>query len=313
MYQASVPSRPPLALIASGHEWLVRSFESVLGPHGYAALRAYTGAQARDHARTARPDAIFVDVCLDDLRGIDLCRSLRSDPHLPPGTPILLIASGPATRQARLDALRSGAWEILGLPLDAEEILLKLGTYVTAKLDADRAREESLLDPETGFYNARGLLRRIRELGSDAARNRRALACIVLSPEEAAGEGTDGTDPIGSLVQVLQESCRQSDVVGRLGSSEFVVLAQDTDPSGAADLARRLAAVAEAWNTGGQATSPSSIQIHAGIFAVPDFRDPMIQPIDLLMRAAMALRRSRSEKGHGRIRAFDAGGPVTLG
>src|SRR3989449_2369729 len=42
----------------------------------------------------------------------------------------------------------------------------KIGAYVRAKLDADRARAEGLLDPMTGLYNRQGLARRARELGS---------------------------------------------------------------------------------------------------------------------------------------------------
>ena len=39
-------SHPPLVLIASSQEWHARSLESILGPHGYAVVRAYTGKQA---------------------------------------------------------------------------------------------------------------------------------------------------------------------------------------------------------------------------------------------------------------------------
>src|SRR4051812_17285291 len=39
-------SRPPLVLIANDQEWSARSLESILGPNGYAVVRAYTGQQA---------------------------------------------------------------------------------------------------------------------------------------------------------------------------------------------------------------------------------------------------------------------------
>ena len=42
----SAPSRPPLVLIANGQEWSIRSLESILAPHGYAVLRAFSGHQA---------------------------------------------------------------------------------------------------------------------------------------------------------------------------------------------------------------------------------------------------------------------------
>ncbi|HEX7051964.1 MAG TPA: response regulator [Longimicrobiales bacterium] len=298
--------------MASAHEWLARSFESVLGPNGFAVLRAYTGAQALDHARDAQPDAIFLDVSLSDVHGVDICRTLRADPHTAPGTPIFLITSGPTSRQERLDALRSGAWELFTPPLDAEELLLKLGTYVTAKMDADRAREESLLDRLTGFYNIRGLLRRVRELGSDAFRYHRALACIAFSPD---GDGESEPDdaaanrlPLDRLARLFKEMCRASDTIARLGQNEFIIVAPNTDSAGALDLARRLTAAAEAATD----EDEEPVRLRAGLYAVPDFQEAAIQPVEMLVRATMALRRSQTEPGAERIRAFDISGPVSL-
>ena len=53
------PSRPPLALLANDQEWSARSLESILGPNGYAVLRAYTGRQALEMARSSLPDVVM--------------------------------------------------------------------------------------------------------------------------------------------------------------------------------------------------------------------------------------------------------------
>ena len=37
---------PPIVLVANDQEWSARSLESVLGPHGFATVRAFTGRQA---------------------------------------------------------------------------------------------------------------------------------------------------------------------------------------------------------------------------------------------------------------------------
>src|SRR5262245_57140608 len=36
---------PPLVLVANDQEWSTRSLESVLGPRGFATVRAFTGKQ----------------------------------------------------------------------------------------------------------------------------------------------------------------------------------------------------------------------------------------------------------------------------
>src|SRR5689334_15369680 len=79
MFDSDRPSRPPLILIANEQEWSARSLESILGPNGYAVVRAYTGRQTLDLVRTAQPDAVVLDVRMSDMDGLEVCQALRSD------------------------------------------------------------------------------------------------------------------------------------------------------------------------------------------------------------------------------------------
>src|SRR3712207_5463521 len=94
--------RPPLVLIANDQEWSARSLESILGPNGYAVLRASSGRQTLELARTAQPDAVILDVRLPDIGGLSLCEMLRDDHRTNPVMPVIVIASGPAPRAERL-------------------------------------------------------------------------------------------------------------------------------------------------------------------------------------------------------------------
>src|SRR5215210_7958321 len=182
----------PLVLIANDQEWSARSLESILGPSGYSVVRAYTGQQALERARTAQPDLIILDAQMPDIHGFEICRMLRTDPRFSATTPIVITTSGPSGRTQRLEAYRAGAWEFLGQPLDGEALLLKLATFLQSKRQVDILREENLLDSGTGLYNMRGLARRAHEIGADAFRRRDALACVVFSPEsEGPGEPPD--------------------------------------------------------------------------------------------------------------------------
>jgi diguanylate cyclase (GGDEF)-like protein len=309
---ADAASRTPVAVIANHQEWSARSLESILGPSGYAVLRAYSGQQVLDQMRGANPDLYLLDTSLPDMHGVELCRTLRADPHVTATTPILLTTAGPSTREQRLEGLRAGAWDFLGLPLDSEELLLRLDAYVKAKMEADSVRDEGLLDHLTGLYNIRGLLRRARELGSDASRHQRALACIVFSPElaseqapttEAVAEDEDST-AMSRLVGVFKATGRVSDAIGRLGQNEFVVLAPDTDPAGALRLAERLTTAAESG--GVDVDKPTSrVRLRAGYYAVPNFQEASIEPVEMLVRATMALRSSQASPGGERIHFFD--------
>jgi two-component system, cell cycle response regulator len=85
----------PLVLIANDQEWSARSLESILGPSGYSVVRAYTGQQALERARTAQPDLIILDAQMPDVHGFEVCRLLRSDPRFSATTPIVITTSGP--------------------------------------------------------------------------------------------------------------------------------------------------------------------------------------------------------------------------
>jgi PleD family two-component response regulator len=302
-------SAAPLVLIANDQEWSARSLESILGPSGYAVVRAYTGQQALERARTSQPDLIILDAQMPDMHGFDVCRALRDDPRFSATTPIVITTSGPSGRTQRLEAYRAGAWEFLGQPLDGEALLLKLGTFLQSKQQVDVLREENLLDSGTGLYNMRGLARRAREIGSDAVRRREALACVVFAPE--TGPETDDEAPDEELLRlsdqvgaVFRQVGRGSDAIGRLGPGEFAVIAPATGPEGAVRLVDRLGGAVEATRIpvrGGE----RSVRVRAGYCAVPDFAESPVDAAELLLRATTALRDLTRGGDPDRIRAFE--------
>lgn len=291
---------PPLVLLASDQEWSTRSLESVLGPHGFASVRAYTGRQALELIRRTHPDVVIIDSGMPDIPGVDLCQQLRNDPEFPSSTPVIMTTAGPASRSQRLDAYRVGVWEYLSLPVDAEALILKLSAFVRAKREIDRSREESLLDDATGLYNVRGLARRARELGAEASRRHAALACVAITASNTVSADAEELDP--RLAEEIGELCRRtarsSDAIGRLGRSDFAILAPATNPAGAVRLAERLRDGALSAVGGSE-----SFEIRAGYCAYEDFSQSPVDAVELLLRAATALRHSRASDD-ARIRGY---------
>jgi PleD family two-component response regulator len=309
MAQRDKASNAPLVLIANDQEWSARSLESILGPNGYSVVRAYTGQQALERARTAQPDLIILDAQMPDMHGFEVCRVLRSDPRFSATTPIVITTSGPSGRTQRLEAYQAGAWEFLGQPLDGESLLLKLGTFLKSKREVDTLREESLLDPGTGLYNMRGLARRAKEIGSEAFRRRDPLACVVFSPEPepvdpGAAEDEEEQRMTDQIALLFRQAGRASDAIGRLGQSEFAVIAPATGPEAALRLVRRLGGSIESSPIpirGGE----RCVRIRAGYCAVPDFAESSVDAVELLLRATTALRDLKREGEGERVRAFE--------
>jgi PleD family two-component response regulator len=295
---ADVQGSPPLVLLANDQEWSSRSLESVLGPRGFATVRAFTGKQALELVRTTRADAVILDVSLPDLSGFDIVRLLREEPAFQAGTPVVLLTSGTPTRAQRLDAYRVGAWELLSEPYDVEALVLKLELFVRAKRDADRSLEAGLLDPGTGLYNARGLARRAREIGAEAARRRSPIACVALMAQATSLGGFPEPSldldalVLGRLSEVCRQSARVSDAIGRLGRSELVVIAPATDGAGAERIIERIRSrVEEAPLRIGEQTR--EILVTSGYAAVDDFSTSSSDVVSLLLKAASELRQGR--------------------
>jgi PleD family two-component response regulator len=306
---ATTDGSPPIVLLAHDQEWSARSLESVLGPHGFASVRAFTGRQALELARRTQPDVIIIDAGMPDIGGIDLCRQLRTDLELPSSTPIVMTTSGAAPRAERLEAYRAGVWEFLSLPVDADALILKLQVFVRAKREIDRSREESLLDTATGLYNVRGLTRRAREIGAEATRRHAPLACVAFAAtpaNEIELSNTDVLEPWAAeqLGDICRKSARSSDAIGRLGQSEFAIIAPTTDTQGAIRLAKRLRDTIEAADlTIGSMTR--RYRVRAGYYAVADFAQSSIDAVEVMLRAAAALRHVRTTPTPLGISAFE--------
>ena len=317
MQPAEVPSRPPLVLIANDQEWSARSLESIMGPLGYAVLRAYNGRQALDLARSILPDVIILDAHMPDINGVDICAELRDDPRVGGATPIIITTSGPDRREERLAAYAAGAWEVCSQPLDGEALLLKLSTWTRAKREIDRVRNESLLDEHTGLYNMRGLARRAREIGAEAYRQQHSLACVAFAPETEGGTADDASNAMiervaDRVVEHLAEVCRRtgrvSDAIGRLGPSEFAIIAPATEAAGAVRLVERLQESLRSAPVAVGVGDERTLRIRAGYYAVPDYARSSVDAVEMLLRAAATLRQLRTAGDPTLVRASDDAG-----
>jgi diguanylate cyclase (GGDEF)-like protein len=313
MTEQTPPAGLALVLVAGDKDASARWLEEVLVPHGFAVLAAQTGQHALVRARSTNPDVIFIEAVLPDQSGLDVCRTLREDPRVSNSTPILVTTPHAPTSEQRIAALRAGAWECIARTTEGDELVLKLGAYMRAKLDADRARAEGLLDAATGLYNRQGMVRRAREIGSQAFRQHGALACVAFALDLEPGAviaGEAAAAAILTSVQALKAAGRRSDVLGRLGPTEFAVFAPATDSTGAMRLADRMVrAIQQTASAGEGGRRPPLLHVRVGYEAVTNVGYAPIEPVDLLVRASAALRRGAPVSEASWISRYDEGGP----
>ena len=285
---------PSVVLIATEGDWAGRSLESVLVAHGYAVLRSADGEDALALAKRYRPDALILDEHLPGLSGIEVMRMLREEPGFDASTPIVITAPSPTQRQVRQAAYEGGAWDFCTHPLDADALILKLGTFLRARRAIVDLREQALLDQPTGVLTSQSLERWAEHVAARASRNHESLACVVLMPSDAKGgplasETDQVTGAVSSFLQLSRDAFRRSDIVGRTEDGRLALLAPETDSNGVEGMLARLrAAIAEA-SAGQQEGFPAPTEFKAGYWAVQDFASAPLEPGELIRRAARAL------------------------
>lgn len=283
------PWRPFVVLVSSDSEITARSLESVLTMSGYSVLQSRSGEEAFALACSAQPDAVILDDQSPENSNVDFCRRLIGSPRFSAITPVILTTTQGDTRRERLAAFTAGAWDICSHPVDGSMLLLKLQTFIRAKVLAERARGGGLLDEATGLYNAEGLIRRAVEVGADAYRRRLPLSCLIFSTTSRVNDDDGEVAVLDSSIEHLAHICsthaRASDVVGRFDRRRFAVIAPATDSLGAERLLHRLhGALANRWPTPIDSARP--VRFLGGVCASDDYAAAGFSVHEMLATAA---------------------------
>lgn len=227
----------PLVLIANDQEWTGRAVESILAANGYRVVQAYTAREALSVASAVSPDLVILDQQLPDFSGVEVCRQLRADPRFGAALPIIITTAGPSGRPQRLTAYAAGAWEFYGQPLDSEALLHKLRVYLASYQEVRRLRRAALVESH-GLYTQIGLAQRATELMAEMRRIGRPMSCVAWSFGAVPDAGL-----LDGVMEVFRQNGRASDVLGRLDTGEFAVVAGGASAADATHIAERFRGV----------------------------------------------------------------------
>ena len=140
-------------------------------------------------------------------------------------------------------------------------------------------KTQSLTDDVTGQYNHRFLVSEIEKSLERAVRNKRDLSALMIDLDDFKqvndrfGHLT-GDRVLKELADIVNQSIRKVDTLGRYGGDEFLVILPEAAPEAAARVARRIQQnVSQHRFNVGKKTLPITVSI--GITTVPD-----IQKID---------------------------------
>ena len=215
-------------------------------------------------------DLVLSDMNLPDGTGLELLgRLLTRRPDLP-----VVLVTGESILENAITAIRQGAYDYV---LKAGDYLFAIPVIVEKNLALWRVKQENhclnaklkqtieevnvknrqleqavqqlqtmaATDPLTGLANRRAFNQALGRYFADAVRQGNDLAIIMVDMDnfkklnDTLGHQR-GDEILQAMARCLQASCRASDVIGRFGGDEFVVVLPQTDPLVARQVGQRI-------------------------------------------------------------------------
>ena len=135
------------------------------------------------------------------------------------------------------------------IPDSATDFLRHLGAVISICIDMallrDQLKHNSLNDALTGINNRRFFEQRLPEEISRSKRTETPISCLFVDVDHFKAFNDTYGHATGDLILkqvagIIRRELRATDVVGRYGGEEFVVLLPNTDHKKAADIAERI-------------------------------------------------------------------------
>jgi diguanylate cyclase (GGDEF)-like protein len=169
--------------------------------------------------------------------------------------------------------------------------------------------ELATIDDLTQLYNRRYFFERFNQEMERAKRYQRPLSCVILDIDyfkqvnDTYGH-LSGDQVLMDIAQILKNNCRQSDLAGRYGGEELIILLPETETAGAMIIADRIREMIEQHQT--EDGKGEIIQVTVSL-GVASLTGPELEGIDknerIVQYADDALLRAKKE-GRNRIEIY---------
>jgi two-component system, cell cycle response regulator len=213
--------------------------EQVLAEKSYSLLFAENGEEALSLFSAHAPSLVITDWNMPDFSGLELCKRIRAQANWP-YTYIIMLTSN-AEKDGVVKGLAAGADDYLTKPFDPPELLARIGVgcriiNLNRQIDAKSRllEEEARTDKLTGLPNRRAIEEWTARQVLGAARHGFPV-WVVLADIDSFKNINDtyghaaGDAVLQTFAELLKRNTRASDICGRLGGDEFILVITHVD------------------------------------------------------------------------------------
>ncbi|RMH43089.1 MAG: diguanylate cyclase [Deltaproteobacteria bacterium] len=293
-------------LIVDDDRSMLSAVADMVRDQGHEPHTATSWTDALRLYRQVRPDCVLLDVMMPTIDGFKMAQLLKREEE---GgfVPIILI-TGLGDVESKRRGMASGADDFLTKPVNAVELEIRLASMLRIKDLADQLQrandqlaELAATDGLTQLRNRRVLYEHLEREFARARRYKHPLAVFMLDVDhfkqvnDVHGHAV-GDDVLRVVARVITTQTRETDIAGRYGGEEFVVLAPDTPTAAARVLGERIRAAVHAETEA--ADGVPAVTVSVGIATTESVQPAQFE--DLLHLADEALYRAK-KRGRNRV------------
>lgn len=244
-------------LVVDDNQDNIEIINARLSSRGFTIETASNGEEALELVRARPPQLILLDVMMPVMDGYEVARRIKNDDVLP-YIPIILVTARDST-QDKVDGLDAGADDYLTKPVNFPELEARVRSMLRIKRLQDeldqknreledvnrQLRKLSITDGLTELFNHRHVHELLHEEFERSRRSGDAIAVAMFDLDRFKAVNDTYGHPTGDIVlyesaNILQETAREIDMVGRYGGEEFIVILPETDEDAGAQFAERV-------------------------------------------------------------------------
>ncbi len=252
-------------------------------------------------------DLVITDVMLEGtMDGLSLVRMIRASNTHSSKTPILAMTSHDDT-QLRIDLFHAGINDYVTKPPIEEELATRVNNLITNKRLVDQVRQQqrslfniAMTDQLTTCHNRHSLSDYAPKYIKDAVRYSHPLSIMILDLDRFKNINDEFGHTTGDIVlsevgKLLMATCRQGDIVSRIGGEEFLILLPHCNIYDAMHKAENIRSMIEL-------AKPSGLNVTASI-GVASLIKQHDEDFDKLYKAADTAVYNSKENGRNQVTA----------
>ena len=226
-------------LVADDSPVYRKLMEQTLPRDQYSILFAETGKSAIELFKQHRPALVITDWVMPDVTGVEVCRQIRLGAQ--DSYTYIIIVTSVSEKENVVESLDAGADDYLTKPFHPKELLARVGVGrrlvdLHQQIDSQNRllKELALTDALTGLPNRRAVEDWAKGQLSAAVRHAYSFWVVIadLDNFKVVNDtyGHDAGDTVlKEFAEILKRSVRSSDICGRTGGEEFIMIFTHAD------------------------------------------------------------------------------------